>query len=93
MDTGSINAGLPNITGSINSRCTFAREINGSSGPPNYSGALYNYKDYGNLMDEHTGIYRYTWAPGFDASRSNTIYGKSSTVTPLSTSSKFYLKF
>lgn len=93
MDIGSINAGLPNITGSINSRCTLARAADDSQGPPNYLGALYDYGDYGNLKCDYAGVYRYTWAPGFNASRSNTTYGNSDTVQPLSLKSKYYIKF
>lgn len=93
MDTGSVDAGLPNITGSINSRCTLARAADDSQGPPDYSGALYNYGNYGNLKCDYENILRYTWAPGFNASRSNTTYGKSTTVTPLSLKSKYYIKF
>ena len=67
-----IEAGLPNITG------TFSRQVNHSYG---YDGAFYNIE----LGAQSSGEYSGTGFPsgvGFDASRSNSIYGKSDTVQP-----------
>ena len=69
----TIEAGLPNITG------TFSRQVNNSYGGDD--GAFYNRE----LGAQSSGQYSGTGYPsgvGFDASRSNQIYGKSDTVQP-----------
>ena len=69
----TIEAGLPNITG------TFSRQVNNSYGYDD--GAFYNRE----LGAQSSGQYSGTGYPsgvGFDASRSNPIYGKSDTVQP-----------
>lgn len=69
----TVEAGLPNITG------TFSRQVNN-----NYigdDGAFYNRE----LGGQSSGQYSGTGFPsgvGFDASRSNPIYGRSDTVQP-----------
>ncbi|MBQ8661419.1 MAG: tail fiber protein [Alphaproteobacteria bacterium] len=74
-------AGLPNITG------RFPQGIRNYT--PTFYGAFYNY-----------AYYRSYWAPdtatdglwlGFDASRSNSIYGRSSTVTPQNYSANVFI--
>ena len=68
----TVEAGLPNITG------TFSRQVNHSYG---YDGAFYNIE----LGAQSSGEYSGTGFPsgvGFDASRSNSIYGNSDTVQP-----------
>ena len=65
-------AGLPNITG------VFSRKVNNSYG---FKGAFYEME----LGEKTSGEYGSTGYPsgvGFDASRSNAIYGKSDTVQP-----------
>lgn len=65
-------AGLPNITG------VFSRKVNNSYG---FKGAFYEME----LGEKTSGEYGGTGCPsgvGFDASRSNAIYGKSDTVQP-----------
>nr|DAN94082.1 MAG TPA: hypothetical protein [Caudoviricetes sp.] len=65
-------AGLPNITG------VFSRKVNNSYG---FKGAFYEME----LGEKTSGEYGGTGYPsgvGFDASRSNAIYGKSDTVQP-----------
>ena len=64
----TVEAGLPNITGYIN-----AGGLDGSA-----SGAFY---DNNTTWYGHDGGWRVS-AHGFDASRSSSIYGKSSTVQP-----------
>lgn len=69
----TIAAGLPNITGTVDSA--------GDTGFGSGTGALYSNKD-------HTGAYAQNWygAPNgrivLDASKSNSIYGNSTTVQP-----------
>lgn len=68
-----IEAGLPNITGA------FSRQVNNSY--MGDDGAFYNRE----LGAQSSGQYSGTGYPsgvGFDASRSNPIYGKSDTVQP-----------
>ena len=66
----TIEAGLPNITGTFTS---------GSYGNAGFSGAFYNNKTLGDRLDG--GNYGRTNS-GFDASRCSSIYGSSSTVQP-----------
>ena len=68
---GYLAAGLPNITGQVGAI--------GSSGAV-YKGAFYKYGSGGVLSNSGEADY----TAGFDASRSNSIYGKSSTVQPQS---------
>lgn len=76
-----INAGLPNITGNID----IATSIGRPSGALNFTGS-----DWANPN---------TWVPGgnnflnLDASRSSSIYGSSSTVTPNSLKVGFYISY
>ena len=82
MDTGSLAAGLPNITGE------FATDYNLGN---NYKGAFYKSSSKSSNKGgagEHTCIVN-----GFSASRNNSIYGSSDTVQPLSLKSKYYIKF
>lgn len=76
-------AGLPNITGTLNTR--FRGAFDNASGAisvynnqPDYSGA---------------GMYSAYMNSSFNASLSNPIYGSSITVTPLSMSCKFYISY
>ena len=74
----NISAGLPNITGKFQTRCLM-HDTNGQV----EQGALYR-ADTGSWSQAAGGT---DWggtgqAIGFDASRSNSIYGKSSTVQP-----------
>ena len=69
----TVEAGLPNITG------TFSRQVNNDYGEND--GAFYNRE----LGAKSSGQYSGTGYPsgvGFDASRSNPIYGRSNTVQP-----------
>lgn len=70
----TIEAGLPNITGT-------ASQDNNSSGFANtFSGVFYNGGDTTHFAT--TGEGNYSKVLGFDASRSNSIYGNSNTVQP-----------
>ncbi len=76
-------AGLPNITG------TFATELE-NRGLLKYSGAFgfshfFGYGDEG-VAENESLIYT------FDASKSNAIYGKSSTVQPPAMTVRFYIR-
>ena len=66
----TIEAGLPNIKGTFTS---------GAYGNHGFSGAFYSNKTVGDSLD--SGSYGRTNS-GFDASRSNSIYGSSDTVQP-----------
>lgn len=79
-----IGAGLPNITGTKNDV--------GMSNNDSQSGALYRSNvvaDSGYLYDGY-GAYYERAAISFDASRSNPIYGASSTVQPPATQQRLY---
>lgn len=71
---GYIEAGLPNITGGIYS----AQQNNGGS----TEGALYFISRAGQGAENYGGGNSYNI--GFDASKSNSIYGKAETVRPAS---------
>lgn len=68
------NAGLPNITGSYEGIRT------GNSGNPNASGALKMLSDSVSVLGSGSGNANRIQTLGLDASNSNSIYGKSSTV-------------
>ena len=73
-------AGLPNILGS-----------GGNTDKNNFSGAIYGDSSKSNGFDgflNSKGAHIY-----FDASKSNDLYGKSSTVTPLSRKCKYFIKY
>ena len=69
----TVEAGLPNITG------TFSRKVNNSYGYDD--GAFYNRELGAQSSGEYSGT-GYPSGVGFDASRSNSIYGRSDTVQP-----------
>lgn len=73
-----ISAGLPNITGNITSQYIISQRNNGTT-----SGAFRTYNTttsgyFGGNVSDNTWGYGFT----FDASRSNSIYGNSTTVQP-----------
>lgn len=77
-------AGLPNITGEAKAPY---RSVWG--GLP--TGAFYTVPNQQNALDT---IEVKPMSPiAFDASRCSTIYGSSATVTPLSLSTKFFIKY
>lgn len=84
----TIEAGLPNITGAINPTITtggvrFALEES--------NGALYSmYNQYGNYLSNLSYAGSGASRIGLDASRSNSIYGSSTTVQPPSLVVIFY---
>ena len=89
-----MEAGLPNISGSIySSGTTTESTMFGDGYTMKASGALYlgrYFSSYsmvgvGSLYNNPGGIY-------FDASKSNSIYGKSSTVTPPSVTVRYYIR-
>lgn len=77
-------AGLPNIKGKFT-----ANDMTDDLTTPTTSGALYATHD--GLRDASNGT-KYGWSINFDASRSNSIYGKSTTVTPANWGLKIILK-
>ena len=91
----TIEAGLPNITGKWWTQ--WNNQVKGFHGLT-AEGAFYNsYSETssrpGRITAEdssNAGTKGYPW---FDASRSNPIYGNSDTVTPLSLSAKFFIKY
>ena len=77
-----MEAGLPNITGKLNYAV-------GVSTTPQ-SGALYSEGSSGSVFGPGSYTFRKL---GIDASFSSTIYGGSTTVTPLSESTLYILKY
>ena len=75
---------LPNITGYFGGTICLGYQYAGAFGRFGGEGGL-----YGNL----SATSGYTSHYDFDASRSSSIYGSSTTVTPLSESSFFCIKF
>ena len=73
--------GLPNITGRFG---TVAWDDGGCTG------AFYGFERSPNAISNQG---QGDWRVYFDASHSNSIYGSSNTVTPLSLTSKFYIKY
>lgn len=78
----TLDAGLPNITGS------YGNSLN-AKGSQSVSGAFY--ETINNHGGESNGNYRYVGF-GFDASRSSTVYGKSNTVQPPAVKMLFIIK-
>ena len=74
----AFNAGLPNITGTVGTIGTDGRT---------HTGAFYRYGSGGLITN--TGEVDYV--AGFDASRSNPIYGKSTTVQPNSIAYRYFV--
>jgi hypothetical protein len=82
----SVNeAGLPNITGNYQGFRT------GNSGNPNAIGALYMSFDGVSSIGSGSGSTNRVQNLGFDASRSNSIYGNSDTVQPQSLNQLLYI--
>ena len=74
-----LEAGLPNITGLFSGAAAFLV----------FNGAFYNYKVWGY---ENSAEGQGWNAVGFDASRSNSIYGNSETVRPPSMTVRYYIR-
>lgn len=83
-----IGAGLPNITGLFNGGdANFAYQLRGNGALAEYVQWMqYTYTIFNSPADR---IYGCT----FDASRSSTIYGTSGTVTPMSLSSIYIIRY
>ena len=83
----TVGAGLPNITGTAQT----------APGRANYvaNGALAAYatQNATNVYGVGSQVTSTQYGISFDASRSNTTYGNSTTVTPLSLSTKFFIKY
>ena len=78
------SAGLPNITGKVT-------EVRSNNGYPHlYSGAFYDDGVKGQCSSANGGSYPISIS--FDASKSNSIYGNSTTVQPKSVTVKFCIK-
>ena len=78
-----IAAGLPNIKGRIGS-------IAANNGYVYYGGAFYSYSHTGRNSGSGEDYPNYTYQ--FDASQSNTIYGRSDTVQPLALTVRYYIR-
>ena len=79
---GYISEGLPNITGSLTTDNRSIPEFGTAIWQRNESGALYQDGNHGGLFDK--GSFYGSSDIYFDASRSNSIYGNSTHVTPYS---------
>lgn len=84
-----IMAGLPNITGNIGRDSTISMYATSAT-----NGA-FKVKDAGSYkgINGSTNLSNFGVNASFDASRSNPIYGSSVTVTPLSKSTLYILKY
>ena len=80
------SAGLPNITGHFANG--YRGVVNGLSGAFFVSSGWTRFQDWGG----HGSVWNYDGAE-IDASRVSSVYGKSSTVTPLSLSSILVIKY
>ena len=76
-----MEAGLPNITGET-----------GYDFQSLFVSGAFN-SSFGSKKVAHFAGVNTAGAQGFDAAVSNSIYGSSTTVTPLSLTSKFYIKY
>lgn len=88
-----IQAGLPNVVGGIsadNNVCLIYSS-------PISNGALYKTvlaeRKYRYALDTTAGVGSNSFDIGFDASRSNSIYGSSTTVQPSSVTVRYYIKY
>lgn len=84
---GYLEAGLPNITGKFRTEA----DITGSSGGAVLEGAFYNAGLYGKHL--RASVEGANSLIGFQASRSNSIYGKSNTVQPPSIKVRVYTRY
>ena len=83
-----VEAGLPNITGSFKQ----AGQGDTTSTFDNFSGAFYNKTSFSGKYVSATGTSGTGGAmPGFDASRSSSIYGNSNTVQPQTIKTLYYI--
>ena len=80
LSRNSVAAGMPNITGSFYA----ATRINDTTGAFTRSSRPEGF----NGLNNHSGTYN-----TFDASKSNSIYGSSETITPLSESVVFCISY
>lgn len=80
-----MGAGLPNITGRV---YIYVRAWNGEGAFYTPTGSAANAANTGSVTFENTSQSTY-----FDASRVSGIYGNSATVTPLSQSTLYILKY
>lgn len=84
---GYISAGLPNITGKFRTEA----DITGSTGSAVLQGAFYNAGKYGQHL--RASVEGSNSLIGFQASRSNSIYGNSSTVQPSAIKVRVYTRY
>ena len=82
----SVIAGCPNITGSVRGGDTTSSGGTGASGC--FRGTEANVEHYATSSSGSKII-----TINFNASHSNSIYGSSTTVTPLSLKTKFFIKY
>ena len=80
-----IEAGLPNITGSFGAQ--------GSTAVVNLGEGAFRVKQTGKIDAVYSGDDYYSLAQSFDASRSSSIYGKSSTVQPPAVCVNYIIKY
>ncbi|MBO5667925.1 MAG: phage tail protein, partial [Lentisphaeria bacterium] len=80
------NAGLPNILGRTNT-LLYDKNMDGALYDPAWSSKGFNWD---NGVTSENG---YVGQMGFDASRSNPIYGSSDTVQPPALTMRFFIKY
>lgn len=88
-DSIFVDAGLPNITGFTQYHCGRS-----SSGSATWSSGALTLETNNSAIDGfNKSTKAYAAGVRLDASKYNTIYGSSGTVTPLSMKTAFYIKF
>ena len=92
-------AGIVNIIGAnINSEVSYAPNFANSgavhiiSRGDQYAGGGTNYRNVSSVASSSPTVWTWVYY-GIDASRSSSIYGKSNTVTPLSLSGTFLIRY
>lgn len=95
MKSFSVAAGLPNIIGEIDFVSYYNTQYwNKGTGGAFDKGSTFNGgSNWNQASTSGDNGYNKQHGFSFDASRSNPIYGSSSTVTPLSESCRFYIRY
>lgn len=88
-----MKAGLPNITGEISVPYDDTTSLFGELAAKTIKGALYISGNGYRQGIQGAGSYKFGTGIAMSASLSNPVYGKSRTVTPLSLSTSYILKY
>ena len=80
------SAGLPNITGSFNTRCPWIGAAASGAFAPDSTGGKASIQQAGNETANYNAL-------SFSANKSNSIYGKSTTVQPPALTMRYIIKY